>query len=219
MAHEMGKMKEALNFAEAENNSVMVPLGLWHGDAESQGFYQNLIALKIVEEDDDPATVELNWADFSVHVHSLSLGRMSRNMAAFIGNQLGIFRDVELESGGQFWGLSLRIRLGLNITKPLRRLNPASMRTRILSPLTLGFERQLQQTSNLVVQALLSTDPLHLSPCLATRLQQLQSEDNPYSTILLLSLAHLSISINRLPIPHILLRILPYYLLFPNLNR
>ncbi|KAK4435593.1 hypothetical protein Salat_0722800 [Sesamum alatum] len=39
MAHEMGKMKEALNFAEAENNSVMVPLGLWHAETDSQGFY------------------------------------------------------------------------------------------------------------------------------------------------------------------------------------
>ncbi|KAK4425259.1 hypothetical protein Salat_1719800 [Sesamum alatum] len=39
MAHKMGKMKEALSFVAVKQNSVMVPLGLWHGETESRGFY------------------------------------------------------------------------------------------------------------------------------------------------------------------------------------
>ncbi|KAL0449074.1 UNVERIFIED_CONTAM: hypothetical protein Slati_1463800 [Sesamum latifolium] len=85
-------------------------------------FEKNLLVLKAVEEDDDPTSIDLNWVDFFVHVHGLSLGRMSLNMAEFIGNQLVQFRDIELDSGGRFWNLSLRIRVGLNANKPLRRL-------------------------------------------------------------------------------------------------
>ncbi|KAL0385693.1 UNVERIFIED_CONTAM: hypothetical protein Sradi_2963600 [Sesamum radiatum] len=43
-------------------------------------------------------------------------------MAEIIGNQIGRFRHVDLDSGGQFWGASLRVRVGLNVTKPLRRI-------------------------------------------------------------------------------------------------
>ncbi|KAK4420438.1 hypothetical protein Salat_1994100 [Sesamum alatum] len=167
-----------------EQNSVMVPLGAWHGDTESEGFYmvgrllgrrdfnfealkttlsnafnaikgldirliengrllfkfahvldckriidgvpwafeKNLFVLKPVENDDDPINTDLDWVDFSVHVHGLHIGRMSRTMAEFIGNQLGRFRNVEQEGGGQLWGSSLRIRVGLNVTKTLRRV-------------------------------------------------------------------------------------------------
>ncbi|KAK4437102.1 hypothetical protein Salat_0044100 [Sesamum alatum] len=58
-------------------------------DGGPWAFEKNLVILKIVENDDDPSNIELDWVDFSVHVHGLPLGRMSRNMAEFIGNQLG----------------------------------------------------------------------------------------------------------------------------------
>ncbi|KAL0287553.1 UNVERIFIED_CONTAM: hypothetical protein Sradi_7122900 [Sesamum radiatum] len=163
MASELNKMKDALNLSEMEQHSVIVPLGLWHGESDSPGYYlvvkllsrwsfnfealkntllnsfnpikglemrlidngcilfnfahtidrkrvieggpwafeKNLLVLKAIEEDDDPASIDLNWVNFFVHVHGLLLGRMSRHMAEFIGNQLGQFRDVELDNGGK----------------------------------------------------------------------------------------------------------------------
>ncbi|KAL0456438.1 UNVERIFIED_CONTAM: hypothetical protein Slati_0983000 [Sesamum latifolium] len=83
-------------------------------------FEKKLLVLKALKEDDDPASIDLNWVDSFVYVYGLSLGCMTRNMAEFIGNKIGVFRDVELDNGSQCWGSSL-LRVGLNITKPLRR--------------------------------------------------------------------------------------------------
>ncbi|KAK4433996.1 hypothetical protein Salat_0562300 [Sesamum alatum] len=203
MADDMRNLKEALSVSEIERNSVMVPLGLWHGETETKGFFlvgrllgcrsvnfealkhtlmnvfnpikgldirliengrflfnfvhhldrkrvmdngpwafeKNLLILRVLEEDDDPAAINLDWADFFVHVHGLSLGRMSRNMAEFIGNQIGKFRDIELNSGSQFWGSSLRIRVGLNVTQPLRRVLNLHTTMGAETTLTFTYER------------------------------------------------------------------------------
>ncbi|KAK4428993.1 hypothetical protein Salat_1199300 [Sesamum alatum] len=96
-----------------------------------------LLVLKVLEDDDDPASTDLDWADFSIHVSGLSIGRISRSMAEFIGNQLGRFKDVELDSRGQLWGSSLRIRVGLDVTKPLRRI--LKLHTTMGAEMTLTF--------------------------------------------------------------------------------
>lgn len=85
-------------------------------------FEKNLIVLSLVEKDENPALVDLNWVDFYVHVHNLPFGQMTKDIAEFIGNQLGLFRDIDLGSIGQYWGSSLRIRVGLIVNKPLKRV-------------------------------------------------------------------------------------------------
>ncbi|KAL0392806.1 UNVERIFIED_CONTAM: hypothetical protein Sradi_2503400 [Sesamum radiatum] len=47
---------------------------------------------------------------------------MTKEITTFIGNQLGIFRDVDPHRGGQGWGSYLRIRVGIDVSKPLRRI-------------------------------------------------------------------------------------------------
>ncbi|KAL0405609.1 UNVERIFIED_CONTAM: hypothetical protein Slati_3874800 [Sesamum latifolium] len=66
---------------------------------------------------------------------------MSQNIAEFICNQLGQFRDVELDNGGQFWGSSLQIRVGLNVNKPLRRVLKLHMVTGTESTISFTYER------------------------------------------------------------------------------
>ncbi|KAK4427245.1 hypothetical protein Salat_1493400 [Sesamum alatum] len=74
--------------------------GLW-------AFDKNLLVLPSVEPNAIPSRVELNWTDFHIHVHDLPLNCMTKEVATFIGNQLGIFRDVDMDKGGQGWGSSL----------------------------------------------------------------------------------------------------------------
>ncbi|KAK4424678.1 hypothetical protein Salat_1661400 [Sesamum alatum] len=105
------------NFAHTLDRQRVIDSGPW-------AFDKNLLILRVVEADDDPAKIDLDWADLFIHVHGLSLGRMTRNMAEFIGNQIGRFRDVDIDRGGQLWGSSLRIRVGLDVTKPIRRYEP-----------------------------------------------------------------------------------------------
>ncbi|KAL0303362.1 UNVERIFIED_CONTAM: hypothetical protein Sradi_6204300 [Sesamum radiatum] len=62
---------------------------------------------------------------------------MNRDFAKFIGNQLGWFKDVETDNSEKIWGSSLRIRVSLNITKPLKRV--LRIRTEIRDDLLVSF--------------------------------------------------------------------------------
>lgn len=46
---------------------------------------------------------------------------MNRLMASELGNALGFFEDVEHDEERYCWGSSLRVRVNLDISKPLRR--------------------------------------------------------------------------------------------------
>ncbi|KAL0428199.1 UNVERIFIED_CONTAM: hypothetical protein Slati_2994700 [Sesamum latifolium] len=81
----------------------------------------NLLVLAPVEAEDDPQSVDLSHCDFHVHIHGLPLGKMTKEVASFISNKLGQFKEVDLDSKGDVWGASIRIRVSLDITKPLKR--------------------------------------------------------------------------------------------------
>ncbi|KAK4428948.1 hypothetical protein Salat_1194800 [Sesamum alatum] len=106
MADEIGHFNAALKFLNEKSSDVVVPLGFWHGDTESQGFHlKNLLVIGIMENDDNPSNVDLNWVDFFVYIHDPPLGRLTKEMVEFIRNQIGRFGDVYLDKGGQLWVL------------------------------------------------------------------------------------------------------------------
>ncbi|KAL0355667.1 UNVERIFIED_CONTAM: hypothetical protein Sradi_4013600 [Sesamum radiatum] len=85
-------------------------------------FNKNLIVLKSITADENPMHTNLDWCDFHVHAHDLPLSKMTRPVAQFIGNQIGLFKDVDMDDNGGVWGASLRIRVSLNVTQPLPRV-------------------------------------------------------------------------------------------------
>ncbi|KAK4395938.1 hypothetical protein Sango_1748100 [Sesamum angolense] len=44
---------------------------------------------------------DLNWWEFHIHIHGLPLGKMTKDIATFIGNKLGRFKDVDLDKNGE----------------------------------------------------------------------------------------------------------------------
>ncbi|KAK4406073.1 hypothetical protein Sango_0613800 [Sesamum angolense] len=86
------------------------------------GFNRIRTALSLTEFEDDGADVNLDWAAFHIHVHGLPLTKMSKEMAQFIGDHLGRFIDVDVDSAGHIWGSSMRLRVSLEVTKPLKRV-------------------------------------------------------------------------------------------------
>ncbi|KAL0406441.1 UNVERIFIED_CONTAM: hypothetical protein Slati_3958000 [Sesamum latifolium] len=68
----------------------------------------------------NPAHVELNWSDFHVRVHDLPISRMNKDVAVFIGNQLGRFRDIDMDKFEGLWGSFMHIRVSMDVRKPLR---------------------------------------------------------------------------------------------------
>ncbi|KAL0448943.1 UNVERIFIED_CONTAM: hypothetical protein Slati_1450700 [Sesamum latifolium] len=84
-------------------------------------YNKNLLVLAPVEDSDDPNLIDLNWCDFHIHIHGLPLGKMNQEIGVFIGNSLGKSKEVDLDRNGEVCGSSIRIRLALDITKPLKR--------------------------------------------------------------------------------------------------
>ncbi|KAK4383569.1 putative mitochondrial protein [Sesamum angolense] len=130
MDQDIHRMGRALNLSEDEEQGVIIPLGVWHGESDRQGFFLvgrilstkpfhpealktvlqsafNLVKgmdFKVIEdnrflirfnhvldleEDQNPADIDLNWCDFHVLVQGLPLGKMTREMAEFVRNKLG----------------------------------------------------------------------------------------------------------------------------------
>ncbi|KAK4430657.1 hypothetical protein Salat_1366400 [Sesamum alatum] len=85
-------------------------------------FDKNLLVLKAISAEENPMNVNLDWCDFFVHAHDLPIGKMTKPIAQFIGNQIGIFKDVDMDDTGGSWGATLRIRVSLDVTKPLLRV-------------------------------------------------------------------------------------------------
>ncbi|KAL0375511.1 UNVERIFIED_CONTAM: hypothetical protein Sradi_3466800 [Sesamum radiatum] len=75
-----------------------------------------------IGSDDNSMSVDLNRCDFFVHIHYLPLNRMILAIATHIDNQLGTFRDMEMDEWGRSWRASLPIRIRMSVNKPLKRV-------------------------------------------------------------------------------------------------
>lgn len=84
-------------------------------------FEKNLIVLSPIKIGDDPLSVNLNSADFHVLVNGLPISMMHRAMATIIGNGLGEFINLDTSSKSLNDGMVMRIRVKIDINKPLKR--------------------------------------------------------------------------------------------------
>ncbi|KAL0378827.1 UNVERIFIED_CONTAM: hypothetical protein Sradi_3188200 [Sesamum radiatum] len=83
-------------------------------------FDKNLLVLNDVVDDENPLIVPLNWSFFHIHVHGLPVKQMTKEMAEAIGHRLGKYED-SADSCQFMWGSSMRLRVALDISKPLKR--------------------------------------------------------------------------------------------------
>ncbi|KAL0319627.1 UNVERIFIED_CONTAM: hypothetical protein Sradi_5224200 [Sesamum radiatum] len=84
-------------------------------------FEKNILIPKPIGELENLMHVALDECDFFIHVHDLPLSMMNLGMATLIGNRIGSFQDLEADDTGCSWGATIRIRVSLNLHKPLKR--------------------------------------------------------------------------------------------------
>ncbi|KAL0346378.1 UNVERIFIED_CONTAM: putative mitochondrial protein, partial [Sesamum calycinum] len=134
MASDLHRLGVSLSLTEEAEAGLVLPTGLWHSDPLNRGHFvgqmlarspwaydKQILVLAPVEASDDSALINLDLCEFHVHIHGLPLGKMTKEIATFIGNKLGKFKDVDLDGNGEVWGSSVRMRDALDITKPLTR--------------------------------------------------------------------------------------------------
>ncbi|CAI9118130.1 OLC1v1019654C1 [Oldenlandia corymbosa var. corymbosa] len=72
-----------------------------------------------------------------VHVFNVPADLMTRLMAEFVANKIGSFMDVQTNAQGNCWGISIRVKVLIDITKPIPRMLEVEFND---EPLTLYFQ-------------------------------------------------------------------------------
>ncbi|KAI7988460.1 Uncharacterized protein LOK49_LG13G02233 [Camellia lanceoleosa] len=68
-----------------------------------------------------PSDIRLTMVHLWVHVCNLPLILMNKEVGQIVGNAIGQFLDMDFEDGGIAWGRTMRIRVAIDVRKPLRR--------------------------------------------------------------------------------------------------
>lgn len=84
-------------------------------------FENNMLVLKRLGHMENPQEVNLNMAEMWIQAHNLPNDFFTEKVAAAIGQTLGTFVKADKKNFEGSWKSFLRMRLQIDITKPLRR--------------------------------------------------------------------------------------------------
>ncbi|KAK6120507.1 hypothetical protein DH2020_045765 [Rehmannia glutinosa] len=91
-------------------------------------FDKSLLALSEINALHIGSKLEVSSCPFWIQIHDLPIGLMNKSFAEATGNIVGKYLYVDAASDGSLIGRFLRVRVDLNITKPLRRIIKTSFR-------------------------------------------------------------------------------------------
>jgi hypothetical protein len=100
---------------EDEANRERVMMG------EPWAYDKHLVILKRIEEDEAIEEVEFRETSFWVQLHGLPVRRMNYEVATAFGSSLGKIDHVSEGDASAEGGMAMRVRVSLDITKPLCR--------------------------------------------------------------------------------------------------
>jgi len=87
-------------------------------------FDRSLLVLKELDDNVPSLQMDFSSALFWIQVHDMPLTCMNREVELRIGQSIGLVEDVDVTSDGVGWGRYLRIRVNVDITKPLEKGRP-----------------------------------------------------------------------------------------------
>lgn len=94
-----------------------------------------LLIFCLLEGDERPADLKLVKVPFWIQIHGLQLRHMTTQVGRVIGSRLGEVLEVESSTGGVAWGRCLRVKVLLDVTRPLCRgstISTGSIKTKVL---------------------------------------------------------------------------------------
>jgi hypothetical protein len=84
-------------------------------------FDRQILVINEFDGKTPPSQMEFMHSPFWIQVHDLPLLCMTKNVGIRIGESLGCLEDVDMAGDGAGWGRCLRIRVRINLEKPLER--------------------------------------------------------------------------------------------------
>ncbi|GMP71721.1 hypothetical protein CsSME_00030018 [Camellia sinensis var. sinensis] len=104
-------------------------------------FDKHLLLLNEVDVHLQPSEIRLSEIAFWIQVHNLPILSMTKEVGYLIGNKIGSTLDVEYGTGGLAVGRYMRIRVTLNVAKPLCRGMKLAIHNRESVWVTFKYER------------------------------------------------------------------------------
>ncbi|KAI7990869.1 Uncharacterized protein LOK49_LG12G01876 [Camellia lanceoleosa] len=104
-------------------------------------FDKQLVLLEEFDGSMQPSEIQFRSVLFWVHVIDLPIVSMTKEVGVLIGNSIGTFDDMDYAEDGVAWGKSLRIRVAININKPLRRGMKITLGQKDLMWVSFKYER------------------------------------------------------------------------------
>ncbi|KAI8005339.1 Uncharacterized protein LOK49_LG08G02355 [Camellia lanceoleosa] len=80
---------------------------------------KHLLMLGEMDPNVQPSNIRLVSVQFWVHVCNLPLILMNKEVGQRVGNSIGKFIDMDFEDGGIAWSRTMRIRVAIDVWKPL----------------------------------------------------------------------------------------------------
>jgi hypothetical protein len=84
-------------------------------------FDKQMLVINEYDGNTPASQLEFNQSPFWVQVHNMPLVCMNKNVGTKIGSSMGILEEVDVAGDERGWGNYLRLRVILDITKPLDR--------------------------------------------------------------------------------------------------
>ncbi|KAK6163627.1 hypothetical protein DH2020_000491 [Rehmannia glutinosa] len=101
-------------------------------------FDKFLIVLAEVGENDSPDSVALEWSEFPIQIQWLPMNKITHTVVAHLGNKIRKFISADIEDG--MYDSTLRIRVSIDVNKPLKRVLQVAREGTEPLILKLGYE-------------------------------------------------------------------------------
>lgn len=112
--HDIGGMRYSFVFFHKMDMQKVVEGGPW-------SFEQATLILHQLGDGEDPNTVHLQDVEMWVQVYDIPRGLLSENILRSIGTSIGKFVKMDANTLDGVWKSFVRIRVTLNVQKPLKR--------------------------------------------------------------------------------------------------
>ncbi|XVF75565.1 hypothetical protein PTKIN_Ptkin13bG0197000 [Pterospermum kingtungense] len=119
---------------ESERGMVLVKQ-LW-------AFNKSLLVLNEFDGVQSIGEVDLNWYPFWVQIYGLPISLMTERIGIVLGEYVGAVEEVNLGENATTRGKCLRVRVLLNVNKPLKRLRIYILKVMVLGRCNFGTNAQ-----------------------------------------------------------------------------
>ena len=103
-----------VEFEDDRDKRRVLEMRPWH-------YEKQLVLLQEFDGKRDPKDIVLRWSPFWVQIYNLPLNHRTRETGMAIGASLGEVLEVDVADSGVQWGLCLRVRVSLDVSRKLIR--------------------------------------------------------------------------------------------------